>query len=76
MTEIQKTIAQYVLRSAGTCNHLTKHTLLCFVGMIETGEADIVDFGPINGLSNGVILITAAIHEYGVKNLPPLRIVH
>lgn len=49
MTEIQKTIAQYVLRSAGNCNHLTKHTLLCFVGMIETGEADIVDFRIVGG---------------------------
>lgn len=49
MTEIQKTIAQYVLRSAGNCNHLTKHTLLCFVGMIETGEADIVDFRTVGG---------------------------
>ena len=63
MTEIQKTIAQYVLRSAGTCNHLTKHTLLCFVGMIETGEADIVDFRVVGGEALAKIVADALIES-------------
>jgi hypothetical protein len=47
--EIQKTIAQYVLRSAGTCNHLSNHTVTCFVGMIETGDATWDDFRAVGG---------------------------
>ena len=39
MSDIQKTIAQYVLRSAGTANHLSDYTVTCFIGMIESGEA-------------------------------------
>lgn len=49
MTEIQKTIAQYVLRSAGTCNHMTDHTVRCFIGMTETGEATWDDFRAVGG---------------------------
>lgn len=63
MTEIQKTIAQYVLRSAGNCNHLTKHALLCFVGMIETGEADIVDFRVVGGEALAKIVADALVES-------------
>lgn len=44
MSEVQKTIRQYVQRSAGNCNHLTDYTMRCFVGMVETGEATYEDF--------------------------------
>ena len=44
MKEIHRTIRSYVQRSAGNCNQLTDHTLRCFVGMVETGEATIDDF--------------------------------
>jgi len=49
MTEIQKTIAAYVLRSAGTANHLTNHSMLCLIGMIESGEASLEDFYVVGG---------------------------
>lgn len=63
MTEIQKTIAQYVLRSAGNCNHLTNHTLSCFVGMVETGEADIVDFRIVGGEALAKIVADALVES-------------
>lgn len=63
MNEIQKTIAQYVLRSAGTCNHLTSHTLSCFVGMIETGEADIGDFRIVGGEALAKIVADALVES-------------
>ena len=49
MSDMQKTIAQYVLRSAGIANHLSDHTVACFVGMIETGEATWDDFRAVGG---------------------------
>jgi len=49
VSDIQKTIAQYVLRSAGTCNHLSDRTVRCFIGMIEAGEATWDDFRVVGG---------------------------
>jgi len=49
MSEMQKTIAQYVLRSAGTANHLSDYTVTRFVGMTETGEATWDDFRVVGG---------------------------
>ena len=50
MTEIEKTISRYLRASAGTGNHPTDHTLRCFLGMIETGEATVDDFHKIGGM--------------------------
>jgi len=49
MNEIQKKISRYLLASAGTANYPTDHTFLCFVGMIETGEASLNDFEEVGG---------------------------
>ena len=49
MNDIEKTIRQYLTRSAGTANHPTDYTLSCFLGMIETGEADVALFRKIGG---------------------------
>ena len=51
MSEIQKTISRYLRASAGTANHLSEHTLRCFVGMLETGEATKEDFRVAAGKS-------------------------
>ena len=39
MSEIQATISRYLRASAGNCNFPTMHTIDCFIGMIQTGEA-------------------------------------
>ena len=49
MSEIEKTIRQYLNSSAGNCNHVTDRTILCFIGMIETGEATLGLFRSIGG---------------------------
>lgn len=48
MNEAERKIRQYVQRSAGNCNHITDHTMRCFVGMIETGEALPGDFNAVS----------------------------
>jgi hypothetical protein len=35
----EQLIRSYLTRSAGTCNQPTNHTLRCFLGMVESGEA-------------------------------------
>jgi hypothetical protein len=45
MNAIQTTIADYIRSNAEP----SQHTLLCFVGMIETGEAVIADFVAVGG---------------------------
>lgn len=39
MTPGEKLIRSYLIRSAGTANQPTDHTIRCFLGMVETGEA-------------------------------------
>ena len=48
-TEIQNKIYQYLARSAGTGNYPTDHTLTCFIGMIQTGEATSEDMRHVGG---------------------------
>ena len=56
MNKAQRKIMQYLNRSAGNCNHVSEHTLRCFLGMIETGEATIDDMKKCGGeyLLNGI----------------------
>ncbi len=49
MNEAQKTIMRYLNRSAGNANIPTDHTIRCFVGMIQTGEALMADFESTGG---------------------------
>lgn len=49
MTDAERTIRSYLARSAGNCNHVTDHTVQCFVGMVQTGEATLNDFRRIAG---------------------------
>lgn len=49
MTEIEQTIRRYLVASCGNCGVPTDRTIKCFVGMIETGEADIELFRRIGG---------------------------
>lgn len=49
MSEVQTKIRQYLARSAGNCNVPTDHTIRCFIGMIQTGEATIEDFDSVGG---------------------------
>lgn len=46
---IRHKIYNYLARSAGTCNWPTDHTIKCFIGMIQTGEATIDDFQAVGG---------------------------
>ena len=56
MNDAEKTIRQYVQRSAGNCNHITDYTMSCFVGMLETGEATRADFESVaKGLGDRVL---------------------
>lgn len=48
-TATRNKIYTYLARSAGTCNWPTGHTIRCFVGMIQTGEATIEDFHAVGG---------------------------
>ena len=41
MTEIEQTIRRYLAASCGNCGVPTDRTIRVFVGMIETGEADL-----------------------------------
>lgn len=62
MNEAEKTIRQYVLRSAGNCNYITDYTMSCFVGMIETGEATATDFDrAFDGLGAKVLAFKAKL---------------
>ena len=49
MSEIQATISRYLRSSAGNCNFPTMHTIDCFIGMIQTGEATMNDMQTIGG---------------------------
>ena len=49
MNDTERTIRAYLTRSAGNCNHVSDHTLRCFVGMVQTGEASVEDFRRIAG---------------------------
>lgn len=49
MNASEKKIRQYLARSAGNCNYVSLHTLNCFVGMIQTGEADFELFRKVGG---------------------------
>lgn len=49
MSEIQATISRYLRASAGNCNFPTMHTIDCFIGMIQTGEATMDDMQTIGG---------------------------
>lgn len=51
MNDAERKIRQYLCRSAGSCNHISDHTLRCFVGMLETGEATAADFENAGGPS-------------------------
>ena len=62
LTTIQKTISKYLRGSAGTGNHPTDHTINCFVGMIETGEATMADFRKVAG--NGADWLENRIREH------------
>lgn len=46
---VRHKIYQYLARSAGTGNHPTDHTLQCFVGMVQTGEATVEDMHAVGG---------------------------
>ena len=48
-TDIQYKIYNYLARSAGTANVPTDHTILCFIGMIQTGEATMDDMEAAGG---------------------------
>lgn len=45
MSDIQKTIRDYIDHTGSNGGH----TLRCFVGMIETGEATLEDFRAVGG---------------------------
>jgi hypothetical protein len=47
MDGIRETIAEYMKRKAEP----TKRDLLCFVGMLQTGEATLADFYAVGGES-------------------------
>ena len=49
MTTGEQLIRSYLTRSAGTCNHPTDHTLRCFLGMVESGEATWCDVRAAGG---------------------------
>lgn len=49
MNEAQIKISQYLMRSAGNCNVPSDHTIRCFIGMIETGEATMDDMQKVGG---------------------------
>ena len=62
MNDAEKTIRQYVQRSAGNCNYITDYTMTCFVGMIETGEATWADFEEVSrGLGDRVMAFKAKL---------------
>jgi len=44
LSETEKTILRHLGWSHGTCGFPTDHTISCFTGMIQTGEATIEDF--------------------------------
>ena len=56
MTEIQKTISDYLRRSAGNGNHISDHTATCFLGMLQTGEATLADFRQVAGDGYGYVV--------------------
>lgn len=76
MSEIQNKIADYLDwdSSAGVAlkpGEFRAESLLCFVGMIETGEATYADFEAVGGvvLAAAVAIQPMGIDEYGrVKN--------
>ncbi len=49
MTDAERTIRAYLTRSCGNAGHPSVHTLQCFVGMVQTGEADIETFRKVGG---------------------------
>lgn len=62
MNDAERTIRQYLQRSAGNCNHVTDFTMTCFVGMIETGEAKPEDFDRVSkGLGGRVLAFKAKL---------------
>lgn len=58
MSEIRKTISEYMRGKTEP----TEHDLQCFVGMIGTGEATLVDFEAVGGVE----LSKAVNHACGV----------
>ena len=48
-SDAQRKISQYLRASAGTANCPSDHTLCCFIGMIQTGEATIEDMRAMGG---------------------------
>ena len=46
---VRDKIYRYLARSAGTANWPTDHTIRCFIGMIQTGEATVDDFHAVGG---------------------------
>lgn len=49
MSEIEKTVRAYLNGSPSNESSPTDHTILCFVGMIRTGEADMGLFQRVGG---------------------------
>lgn len=49
MSEIEKTVRNYLARSAGNANIPSEHTIRCFIGMLQTGEADWELFQRVGG---------------------------
>jgi hypothetical protein len=49
MNASEKTIRQYLARSAGNCNIVSLHTIRCFIGMVQTCEADVELFRRVGG---------------------------
>ena len=50
MTSGEKLIRSYLTRSAGCENRPSDHTLRCFLGMVESGEATWYDVRAAGGL--------------------------
>jgi len=55
MNEIQSTIAAY-LANRSESESPSRHDLLCFVGMLETGEATPADFDSVRSGLSAVVL--------------------
>jgi hypothetical protein len=55
MNAIQTTIADYIRSNAEP----SQHTLRCFVGMIETGEAVVADFAAVGGEKLAALVMEA-----------------
>jgi hypothetical protein len=49
MSEAEKEIRRHLAYSCGNGGYPTRHTLRCFVGMVETGEITFDDLRKIGG---------------------------